>query len=159
MGRRGWIAVSAVLFIGLALTVAHRAAALTTPSQFCLGNPCIISGTKDANPNIVLDFGARAVILQGTLNMLPLGTGDIGSLTIKAQSFTISGNGQIRGFGNRHNGGSLTINAVTTIQINDTVGSGAVRLSGQDGGALTLTTTAGAVNVSGRVTLFGDGVE
>lgn len=159
MSRRGWIAVCAALFIGLALTAADRAAALTTPNQFCIGDPCVISGTKDANPNIVLDFGARAVILQGTLNMLPLGTGDIGSLTIKARSFTISGSGQIKGFGNRHAGGSLTINAVTTIQINDTVGSGAIRLSGQDGGALTLTTTTGAVNVFGRVTLFGDGVE
>src|SRR5262245_7147576 len=159
MSRRGWIAVRAALFTGFALIAAHRAAALTTPNQFCTGDPCVISGTKDANPNIVLDFGARAVILQGTLNMLPLGTGNIGSLTIRARTFTISGNGQIKGFGNRHAGGSLTIDAVNTIQINDTASSGAIRLSGQDGGSLTLTTATGAVNVFGRVTLFGDGVE
>jgi hypothetical protein len=107
-------------------------------------DPCIISGSKTADANVTLDFGARAVILQGTLTMAALGDNSVGSLTINARSFAISGPGQIRGFSSSASGGSVTINATDTITINDTSGSGAVRLSGQDGGELTLITTSGA---------------
>lgn len=159
MSIREWPTVRAALLVGLALTGTRtRAGALNNPNQFCIGNPCIISSPKSADANVVLDFGTRTVILQNTITMSPMPSGALGSLTIKAGSFTISGNGQIRGFSSTVNGGAVTIQAINTIQINDTSGSGAIRLSGQDGGALTLTTSTGAVTVSGRVTLFGDGI-
>jgi hypothetical protein len=159
MSRREWTAVcSALLFAVAVAGNAGVAAALNTPNQFCTGDPCIISGSKTADANVTLDFGARAVILQGTLTMAALGDNSVGSLTINARSFAISGPGQIRGFSSSASGGSVTVNATDTITINDTQGSGAVRLSGQDGGELTLITTSGAITISGRISMFGDGL-
>ena len=156
MGRRDrW---RATLVIGLLLACGQRAAALNNPNQFCTGNPCMITGAKTADAGAVLDFGTRDVILKNTLTMQQLANGGVGSLTINAGSFTITGGGQIKGFSSSAGGGQLTITAINTININSTIGSGAVRLSGQDGGELNLTTTTGSVSIAGRTTLFGDGV-
>ena len=66
----------------LATCAARPAAALSAPNQFCLGNPCVIVSPKDVDPGAVLDFGTRAVVLQSTLNLLPLPSGAIGSVTM-----------------------------------------------------------------------------
>jgi hypothetical protein len=158
MGRCDWRPVGSVLLIGLCLTgTGHRAAALSTPNQFCTGDPCVIASPKEAEPNITLDFGTRAVILQNTLTMKDLPSGNVGALTIKAGSFSITGNGQIKGFSSDASGGALTVQVINNIQINSTVGSGAVRLSGQDAGSLTLV-AGGPVNVAGRLSIAGDGI-
>src|SRR5262249_849248 len=111
-----------------------------------------------ADAGAVLDFGTRAVVLQSALTLLPQANGAIGSLTIAAGSFSLSGNGQIKGFSATGAGGSLTITVVNDIQIDNTFSTGAIRLSGQDGGKLTLTTTLGSVRGGGRITFFGDGL-
>lgn len=158
MGRRDWTPVRSVLLIGLCLAGAgRRATALSTPNQFCTGDPCVISSPKEADPNITLDFGTRTVVLQNTLTLKDLPSGGVGTLTIKAGSFSIIGSGQIKGFSSNASGGSVNIQVANTIQINSTIGSGAVRLSGQDAGSLDLT-AGGAVNVAGRLTIFGDGI-
>lgn len=158
MGRRDWIPVRSVLLIGLCLAGAgRRATALSTPNQFCSGDPCIISSPKEADPNITLDFGSRAVVLQNTLTLKDLPNGSVGALTIKARSFSITGSGQIKGFSSNAPGGSVTVQVTNTIQINSTISSGAIRLSGQDAGSLTLT-AGGPINVAGRLTIYGDGI-
>ena len=160
MRRRSWGWAPPVLMVGLFLAAAsvQRVSALSVPNQFCTGDPCIISSPREADPGIALDFGTRTVILQSTLTMRDLPSGAVGSLTIKAGSFSITGGGQVKGFSSSAPGGALTIEVLNNIQINSTVGSGAVRLSGQDAGSLTLVATAGPVNVAGRITLYGDGI-
>ncbi len=86
VGRGGRYAVAA-----LAMLFAGPAAALSSPSSFCVGDPCVISADKDADPNVVLDFGTRTVVLQKQLNMLPLPTGALGTLTIRCGTFRITG--------------------------------------------------------------------
>jgi hypothetical protein len=147
-----------VLAIWLAVG-GRGAVALNAPDQFCTGNPCVISSPKGADPNILLDFGTRTVVLQSTLELLPQVGGAIGWLTIKAGSFSIVGNGQIKGSSSTQPAGTVTIEVANSIQIDDTLFSGAVRLSGQDGGTLTLTTASGSVNGGGRIALFGDGTQ
>ena len=147
------------LLVVAALALAGEAAALNQPDQFCIGDPCVIASPKAADPDITLDFGTRAVVLQSTLELLPLADGSIGSLTIQAGRFSIVGNGQLKGSSSSKQAGKVTINVVTDIQIDDTLASGAVRLSGQNGGTLTLTTTSGSVSGAGRFVLFGDGTQ
>ena len=159
MGSRSRTLLRASLVFATALASGHRpAAALSNPNQFCTGDPCVIASPKNADPGAVLDFGTRAVVLQSALTMLPLPSGAIGSLTIKAGSFSLVAGGQIKGFSASKAGGSLTINVVNDIQIANTFSTGAIRLSGQDGGTLTLTTTGGSVSGAGRITVFGDGI-
>src|SRR5262249_34190317 len=160
MGTRSRTLVRALLPFCIALaTGARQADALNNPNQFCTGDPCIIASPKNADPGAVLDFGTRAVVLQSALTMLPQASGAIGSLTIKAGRFSIAGSGQIKGFSSIKSGGSLTVSVVNDIQINTTLSSGAIRLSGQDGGKLTLTTTVGSVSGAGHLTVFGDGLQ
>ena len=59
----------------LVALVASSAAGLSNPNSFCVGDPCVISADKDADPGVVLDFGTRTVILQKQINMLPLPSG------------------------------------------------------------------------------------
>ena len=156
---QGEVPVRVLLAIALVTAAGlGRAAGLSVPSQFCSGDPCVITSPKDADPNIVLDFGNRAVVLQNTLTIKDLPSDAVGSLTIKARSFTINGAGQIRGFSTNAPGGAVTIEATTTIDLNGTVGSGAVRLSGQDAGALTLIAQAGPVHIAGKLALNGEGL-
>jgi hypothetical protein len=147
-----------VLLIGLCLAGAgSRAAALSTPNQFCTGDPCVISSAREADPNITLDFGTRAVVLQNTLTLKDLAGGAVGALTIKAGSFTITGSGQIKGFSRDAAGGAVTVQVTNNILINSTISSGAVRLSGQDAGSLTLS-AGGSVSIGGRLAIYGDGI-
>src|SRR5579862_3909232 len=142
----------------LLLAVSHRAAGLSTVDQFCTGDPCVITSPKDVDPGAMLDFGTRTVILQSTLNLLALPSGAIGSVTIHAGSFSVTGSsGQITGFSATFEGGSVEIDADNDIQLNSTSGGGAVRLYGQDAGSLTLNTTNGSVTASGRLTMYGNG--
>src|SRR5262249_8828107 len=119
MSRRKWTAVCSALLFGVVIAGAGVAPALNTPNQFCTGDTSIISGSKTADANITLDFGTGAVILQGTLTMAALGDGSVGSLTINARTFTISGAGQVRGFSSSANGGSFIVNTTGAITIND----------------------------------------
>jgi hypothetical protein len=158
MGR-GRQLVRYALLTALVLAVGgRRATALNSPNQFCTGDPCIISSPKDVDPGAVLDFGTRAVVLQSTLNLLPLPSGAIGSVTIKAGSFSVTGsNGQVKGYSGSFPGGAVTIDVVNDIQLNSTITTGVVRLSGQDAGTLTLITAVGSVTCGGLIALTGNG--
>ena len=159
MGRGDWTFVRSAALLVLMLAVGGgSAAALSAPNQFCTGDPCVIASPKDVDPGAVLDFGTRAVVLQSTLNLLSLPSGQIGSVTIRAGSFAVIGSsGQIKGFSGTAGGGAVTIDVRDTIQFDSTVGTGAVRLSGQDAGSLTLTTATGSVSGSGRISMYGAG--
>ena len=52
----------------------------------------------------------------------------------------------------------MTIEAVNNIELNGTTSLGDVRLTGQDGGSLTLTTTVGSITGNGRINVGGDGI-
>ncbi|MDX2166159.1 MAG: hypothetical protein SF182_03825 [Deltaproteobacteria bacterium] len=157
-GRGEWVRRSAM---GFAVLVASAgvAAGLSNPNDFCTGNPCVISADKVVDAGAVLDFGTRTVILQKQLTIAALPNGAIGSFTLKCGTFQISGSdGQIKGTNASGPGGSATIEALNDIQINGTASIGAVRLTGQDAGVLTLTTTNGSISGSGRINLSGDGL-
>jgi hypothetical protein len=147
-------------FLPLALLFEARSvSALNMPSQFCTGDPCIITGTKTADSGITLDFGSRAVIVQGDLKLGTLASGNRGSLIILAGSFTVDTTGQIEGAGGTHLGGSLSIQTTGNIAFNSTRSTGAVRIPGADGGNLILVTTAGNITGSGFLNLDHDGTE
>lgn len=153
MGRSGRFLLGAV-----AALLAAPVAALNTPNQFCVGDPCIIAGDRDADPNIVLDFGTRTVELRAQLNMLPLPSGALGSLTIRCGTFRITNEGYIKGSASTSFGGAVVIEAANSIQLNGTTTLGDVRLTGQDAGSLTLRTTVGSVTGSGRINVGADGL-
>jgi hypothetical protein len=54
-------------------------------------DPLVITGTWDVGPDCLLDFGARSVDLQGTLNVT--------TVTIYAADLTVAGTGKILGTG------------------------------------------------------------
>ena len=158
MGRDRKLVRCALLTALVLVAGSRRGAALNTPDQFCTGDPCIISSPKDVDPGTVLDFGTRAVVLQSTLNLLELPTGAIGSVTIKAGSFSVTGsNGQVKGYSGSFPGGAVTLDVVNDIQLNSTIATGVVRLSGQDAGTLTLITAVGSVTCGGLIALTGNG--
>ena len=147
------------LLIGMAaVVIAGTASALSNPNSFCVGDPCVINADKDADPGVVLDFGTRTVILQKQINMLPLPSGALSSLTIKCGSFQTTGDGAIKGTATGNAGGVVSIEAVNNIQLNGTTSLGDIRLTGQDGGSLTLKTSMGSVTGSGRISIGADGV-
>ncbi len=150
-GGRFLVGVAAVMLAG-------SAAALSNPNSFCIGDPCVISANKDADPGVVLDFGTRTVVLSAQLNMLPGPGGTPSSLTIRCGTFRIAGSGDIKGSASGAAAGAVTIEAVNNIEFNGTTSLGDVRLTGQDGGSLTLTTTVGSIIGNGRINLGADGV-
>jgi hypothetical protein len=147
-----------VLLGALAMLIAGSAAGLNNPNQFCVGDPCVISADKSADPGIVLDFGTRTVILQKQITMLPLPSGALSSLTIRCGTFRTTGDGVIKGNRSGGPGGSVTIEAINAIELNGTTTLGDIRLMGQDGGSLTLRTSAGSITGSGRLNLGADGI-
>ena len=128
------------------------------PNQFCSGDPCIISSAKGRRRQHHARFrhprGGSAEHPDGEAD---LPGGNVGALTIKAGSFTISGSGQIKGFSSDSRGGDVTVQVTNNILINGTIGSGAVRLSGQDAGSLSLV-AGGSVSIGGRLAIYGDGI-
>lgn len=147
--------------LGLVALCALRAGAaqgLSNPNDFCTGDPCIISSDKVVTAGAVIDFGTRSVVLQRTLDIQALPGGNIGSFTLKAGNFSITGVGQIKGNASAHSAGSATIQVVNNIQLNGTAANGTVRFPGQDGGVLNLITTVGSVSATGRINLSGDGI-
>ncbi|MBX3026954.1 hypothetical protein KF840_18765 [bacterium] len=142
----------------LAVCAVGRALALSNPNSFCTGDPCVISADKAADPGIVLDFGTRTVVLQKQITMSPLPGGALSSLTIRCGTFRTTGDGVIKGSRSNGPGGTLTIQAVNAIQLNGTTTAGDIRLTGQDGGTLTLTTGIGSISGSGRINVAADGI-
>jgi hypothetical protein len=76
----------------------------------------VIAADKDADPGVVLDFGTRTVILQKQINMLPLPSGALSSLTIKCGTFRVTGDGDIKGSSSTGPAGTVTIEAVNNIE-------------------------------------------
>ncbi|MFN8641215.1 MAG: hypothetical protein U0802_05980 [Candidatus Binatia bacterium] len=151
--RGGSLVVGALALLG-----GTPALAASNPNAFCVGDPCVINADVDADPNVVLDFGTRTVVLQKQLNMLPAAGGALGTLTIRCGTFRVAGSGFIRGSAAGSGGGQVTIEARNGIELNGTTTLGDVRLTGQDAGHLTLTTAMGSITGSGRLNLGADGV-
>ena len=142
----------------LALLAAGPVAALSNPNSFCIGDPCVISADKDVDPGVVLDFGTRTVVLQKQLDMLPLPSGALSTLTIRCGTFRITGDGMVKGDLSTGPAGTVTIEAVNNIELNGTTSLGDFKLTGQDGGSLTLKTSVGSVTGNGRINLGADGI-
>lgn len=137
MWKRLWLGAGClVAAIALAPVVG---VALVNPNDFCTGNPCQITSNKTADPDIVLDFGPRTVVLTAilTIGKRPV-TNRVGNLTIRAGSFAITGNGQIDGSGGSAPAGSLLIETTGNIQVDGTRATGAFRFPGTDAGSVFL---------------------
>ncbi len=138
--------------VALAILLLAGVADATVADDLCTGDPCVITGSHAVTDLSVLDFGTRAVILEGTLD---LGSGTV---TLQAGSFTIAPSGLVKGRGGTTDlGGTFT--AVTTgdIAIDGTSFLGAIQLTGSDGGSLVLTSTAGQVRGTGGINVSGSG--
>jgi hypothetical protein len=90
--------------------------------------------------------------------MMPLPGGELSSLTIKCGTFRIIGDGDIKGNSPSGPAGTVTIEAVNNIELNGTTSLGDVRLTGLDGGSLTLKTTVGSITGNGRINLGAGGI-
>lgn len=123
---------------------------VTDPDELCPAesDPCVISGTYDVDPFSFLDFGDRAVVLQGTLRI------GSGSVSIQADSLRITSTGSILGTSTGAPGGSLAVFVRGDIAIEGTSGT-AIDLRGAPGGALELTSTAGSVTSARPLLLTG----
>lgn len=119
--------------------VPQASAALSNPNDFCTGNPCQITSNKTADPDIVLDFGSRTVVLSAILTIAkrPV-SNQVGDLTIRAGTFSIIGNGQVDGNGGSSRGGSVLIETTGDIQVDGTRATGAFRFPGTDAGRVYL---------------------
>jgi len=112
--------------------------ALSDPDDFCTGDPCQITSAKTADADIILDFGSRDVILTDILTIGDLPSGEVGSLLITAGSFSIIGDGQIKGNGGSGQAGEIDIDVTGDIRVDGTRATGAFRLPGNDGGNIGL---------------------
>ena len=132
-------AAAAARLLALLLALAPGAAA-TVPGDLCTGDPCVIpAGTHPVDTGSVLDFGPRAVVLEGVLD---LGSG---AVTLLAERFEIRGTGQVRGRGGAGaSGGTLVVRTTGNIELTGTA-TWAIDLSGADAGALTLEATGGRI--------------
>lgn len=114
---------------------------------YCTGNPCVISGEHDVVDGANVDFGDRAVVLEGTLSVSD------GSMTILAGEFRIGAQGQLDGSDGIF-GGSFDIITTGDIRIDGEREAGAINLVAEEGGFLSLTSESGSILGAGDI-LFG----
>lgn len=80
-----WVALTLLTVLLAAASGAHAQTDCSDPDNLCTGDPCVISSLDVASPCAV-DFGARAVVVQGRLR-LP-GNGD---LSFTADTIAVQG--------------------------------------------------------------------
>ncbi|HEY8514654.1 MAG TPA: hypothetical protein VIS07_03970 [Candidatus Binatia bacterium] len=143
--------------LAIALLTARDARAVTVCSaaELCApaANPCTVSVTRDVAAGCHLDFGARSVVLTGTLQAETPG----GSFSVSAGELTLSG-GRIRSVGpSGRAGGNVTVTVAGAFRMH---GSGpSLDVSGAAGGGV-LRLDAGSIEIlSGSVEADGTGTE
>ena len=120
---------------------AGLARAESLPDELCLSDPCIVTGIP-LDDNTIFDFGGRALVVQGTLDVVPGGVG----VTLDAGSITVGPIAQIRGRGfATQPGGTVTLIADGDISFQGALTAGAILLTGLDGGSLAVTSRFGSV--------------
>lgn len=137
-------------------SMAEESSAQNDPSAYCTaGTTCNITADIEVTDGSNVDFGDRIVNLSGILSVRD------GSMTLQAAELRIISQGQLNG-ARGAGGGSFTIMTDADIRIDGARTSGAVQLSGEEGGTLTLRSTAGRIFGAGRILarsqdLLGDG--
>ena len=118
------------------------ATTICTASDLCApaANPCTISGVQNVASGCTLDFGARSVVVTGTLQSATAP----GSYALSAGDLTLNG-GRIRALGPTGlSGGNVTLTVAGAVVLS---GSGpTLDVSGAEGGGL-LTVNAGSIDV------------
>lgn len=113
------------------------------PDTYCQGDPCVVSGEINVQNGANVNFGSRAVVVEGTLSV-----GD-GSMTIRAGEFRIAPQGHLDGSGGL--GGSFDILVTGDIRIDGERDSGAINLVAEEGGFLSLTSQSGSILGTGDI--------
>lgn len=112
---------------------------------------CTVTKTFQVGNDCVLDFGARAVTISGTLDI------NSGAVTIAAASLTVAPGGFIDGRGNQAatsgtDGGMVTIQVTGSLTIQKTARtSGRIDVSGIDRGGTIVIDAGGSVTVAGKL--------
>jgi hypothetical protein len=115
----------------------------------------VISGDREVENGSDVDFEDRVVVLEGILSVRD------GIMNIRAGEFRIAGQGQLNG-SRGAGGGSFEILTAGDIRIDGERDNGAIRLVGEDGGFLTLTSELASIFGAGDIivnstTDLGDG--
>ena len=121
--RSPWASIHAGLLALLLVSgPAAGQVACTSPDALCTGDPCTIGSVDVADPCIV-DFGARTLVVAGTLRLPTNGT-----LSVSAGAIEVPGS--IRNLANLQNAGgagpSVTLTATGNVNV-----TGSVRLNGR----------------------------
>lgn len=114
------------------------------PNVYCTGDPCEIAADIEVEDGTDVDFNGRVVVLSGILSVRD------GEMTIRAGELQIVGQGQLnasRGDG----GGSFEILTTGDVRIDGERDSGAIRLVGEDGGILTISSDDGSIFGAGDI--------
>jgi hypothetical protein len=135
-----------VLVAALPALFALPAAGLS-PDDLCGGDPCVITADEKVDQDEVLDFGPRTVVLSSTLDARD------NDLTIRAGSFSIDPSGQLQGTG------IIAIEADNDVVIGGTRSRGAVRMVGEEGGTLRISSNGGSVTGGGKIVLSSNSSE
>ncbi len=154
---RSLVIFAASLFLLAAVQV--EAQIISDPNDLCTGDPCIIpSGTFLIADSAILDFGARDVILEGTLRTVDSVNAmmivvDAGTINIFAKSMTFGLGGRIDAQGSSTlEGGTIDIFTDDDINVtnNDNVPP-PLQASGAPGGSISLESGSGSVFVEGKI--------
>lgn len=136
------IGAMSFLFLGLA---AEDGSAQDDPNVYCAaGTTCNITRDIEVTDGSDVDFGDRIVNLSAILSVRD------GAMTIHAGEFRIVSQGQLNGT-RGDGGGSFTVITGGDIRIDGTRTSGAVQVSGLEGGTLTLRSTSGRIFGAGTI--------
>jgi hypothetical protein len=154
-GRRTPFA-AAVLFLGAVLARAsagHAQVSCADADDLCTGDPCVIPSIEVADPCVV-DFGARTVIVAGTLRPPPDGTMSLtaGAIEVQGRISLVGGSFPDHPVTTVTAGGALTLGPVSNLGDATLEGALSVAVEGPISGfvrSLQIASSAGAVTLQG----------
>lgn len=146
------------LGIFVATLVATPVGAASVPADFCSGNPCIVTGTKNADAGSVVNFGGRSLVLASGAKII-VGAGPAPRvLTLIADEILMEAGSEIRGFDEdlAHVTLEATTGTVTMLSAGSNRSEIDVRAKDFEAGSINIQAATDAI-IGGRLTASASG--